>query len=468
MKTADYPTDTHQIVRPVQRKRDRSTLLPEERPAILPADGRGKEVESKTALPEPPPKAFEPYDENVKVRRKTGAKRELQNFFGVLTVSIMAIVAMSVETPKAQSSQTGIAPFGFTNNPSRTELPGHAQRASDLIGMNVKNYWDQSVGKVKDVTVDVPTGHIVQVILSTEGVPGLGNMLTAVPPGVLHRDLESKVIRLDADMNKLKAAPKFDMAQGEDSAQSSQVIQVYRYYGEEPDSTLTENTPVPMAGRVQQASHLIGKSVRNAKDEKVGKVEDLVMDLSTGRVDAMIVSTGGFIGISNELSAMPPAALRYNSETDTFQIDTTKEIVSNAPHFNSNKWPDFGQSDYANEITRAYGVEPSPTVERKVDSDNTARNTRDSEGRTLTPLNQGMSAADVDVTAKIRGDILAAKDMSVNARNVKIITKTRRVTLRGPVNTILEKILIGEIAGRVVRPENVDNQLEVRLAANTH
>src|ERR1017187_855877 len=100
--------------------------------------------------------------------------------------------------------------------------------------------------------------------------------------------------------------------------------------------------------------------------------------------------------------------------------------------------------------------------------DNTARNVRDRNSRTLTPLDQGNSQADVNTTAQIRKEIIAGKDLSVNARNVKIITTNGRVTLRGPVNTAEEKRFIGEIADRIARSENVDNQLEVKLTSSNN
>jgi osmotically-inducible protein OsmY len=43
-----------------------------------------------------------------------------------------------------------------------------------------------------------------------------------------------------------------------------------------------------------------------------------------------------------------------------------------------------------------------------------------------------------------------------------------RVTLRGPVNTAEGKRLIGEIADRIARSENVDNQLEVKFTAGSN
>ena len=68
----------------------------------------------------------------------------------------------------------------------------------------------------------------------------------------------------------------------------------------------------------------------------------------------------------------------------------------------------------------------------------------------------------MDTTAQIRRGIIAGKNMSVNARNVKIITNKGQVTLRGPVNNADEKRLIGEIAINIAQSENVDNQLEVK------
>ena len=76
--------------------------------------------------------------------------------------------------------------------------------------------------------------------------------------------------------------------------------------------------------------------------------------------------------------------------------------------------------------------------------DNTARNVRDRDNRTQTPFDQGNNQADINTTSKIRKEILAGKNMSVDARNVKIITNQGKVTLRGPVNTAEEKRLIGE------------------------
>jgi osmotically-inducible protein OsmY len=141
--------------------------------------------------------------------------------------------------------------------------------------------------------------------------------------------------------------------------------------------------------------------------------------------------------------------------------------LNNAPHFKANQWPDLAQPGYTGGLNRAYQVEPYFSTNVSSKADNSVRNVRDREDRTLTPLDQGNSKTDLDTTAQIRKDILAGDNMSVNAQNVKIITRDGRVTLRGPVNTAEEKRLIGEIANRVARPQNVDNQLEVKVSTSS-
>ena len=123
-------------------------------------------------------------------------------------------------------------------------------------------------------------------------------------------------------------------------------------------------------------------------------------------------------------------------------------------------------------LQKAEELSSAPTVKTgaaasgiaSTEPDNTARNMRDRDAKNLTPLDQGNSQTDIDTTAEIRKNILNLEDLSINARNVKIITSGGRVTLRGPVNTAEEKRLIGEIANRLATPELADNQLEVKSA----
>lgn len=97
------------------------------------------------------------------------------------------------------------------------------------------------------------------------------------------------------------------------------------------------------------------------------------------------------------------------------------------------------------------------------DADNTARNTRDRDAARPTPPDQGENETDRKITAEIRRAIMATDGMSINAQNVKIITRNGIVTLRGPVNSTAERDAIAAKAKAAAGVTSVVNELEVKV-----
>src|SRR5450755_1671990 len=159
-------------------------------------------------------------------------KRKLQILTSTSAASFLAFAAVAQETPNIKPDGAEYTHQSMTH--VRGDRINDAAKASDVIGMTVKNLQNETLGKVNDLAVDVESGRIVQVILSTGGFLGIGDTLTAVPPGALHHDVANKVIHLDASKEKLKAAPKFDLTKWDESTQSNQLMEVYGYYGEQP------------------------------------------------------------------------------------------------------------------------------------------------------------------------------------------------------------------------------------------
>ena len=92
--------------------------------------------------------------------------------------------------------------------------------------------------------------------------------------------------------------------------------------------------------------------------------------------------------------------------------------------------------------------------------DNTARNERD-RNETLTPGDQSENELDRTITQEIRKMIMDDENLSMNAKNVKIITVDGIVTLRGPVNSDEEKMSIDQKAKSAAGVKSVDNQIEI-------
>lgn len=93
--------------------------------------------------------------------------------------------------------------------------------------------------------------------------------------------------------------------------------------------------------------------------------------------------------------------------------------------------------------------------------DNTDKNERDQTVNALTPGDQGESEADRTITQRARQNVIAEDGLSVNAKNVKIITRGGVVTLRGPVASQAEKLSVVQLVRSVDGVQRVDDQLEV-------
>lgn len=94
-------------------------------------------------------------------------------------------------------------------------------------------------------------------------------------------------------------------------------------------------------------------------------------------------------------------------------------------------------------------------------ADNTARNQRDKNDTTLTAADQAENEADRTITQQIRREVTRASELSMDGKNVKIITIDGVVTLRGPVQNAEERAEIASVAHRVAGVKRVDNQLEI-------
>lgn len=106
------------------------------------------------------------------------------------------------------------------------------------------------------------------------------------------------------------------------------------------------------------ATSLNGTQVVNRQGEDVGHIEDMMIDLSTGRILYMVLSFGGILGIGNKLFAVPFDSLTIDQKNETFVMDVDKERLKNAPGFDKDNWPTASNKDFQNEVYSYYSVEP--------------------------------------------------------------------------------------------------------------
>jgi hyperosmotically inducible protein len=98
----------------------------------------------------------------------------------------------------------------------------------------------------------------------------------------------------------------------------------------------------------------------------------------------------------------------------------------------------------------------------KTKPDNTATNERDRSGETKTSGDQSNSSADLKITQAIRQALMRDRELSMTAKNIKVITANGQVTLREPVRSAQEKTKIDQIAKSAAGGAQIDDQLDVK------
>ncbi|GGY53647.1 PRC-barrel domain-containing protein [Parvularcula lutaonensis] len=106
---------------------------------------------------------------------------------------------------------------------------------------------------------------------------------------------------------------------------------------------------------VLSATSLTGDEVVNAQGEKIGKLEDIMIDMSNGRIEYGVLSFGGFLGIGDKLFAIPFDQFTVDTAKERLVLDIPKEKLENAPGFDKDNWPNFADTSFRNEVTSYYG-----------------------------------------------------------------------------------------------------------------
>ena len=109
---------------------------------------------------------------------------------------------------------------------------------------------------------------------------------------------------------------------------------------------------------VMGADTLVGNDVYNHKDEDLGDIKEIMLDMRSGKVGYAVLSFGGFLGMGEKLFAVPWNALKLDTENKRFVLNVEKERLKLAPGFDKDKWPNMADQSWAKEIHSYYGTQP--------------------------------------------------------------------------------------------------------------
>ncbi|GAB1579211.1 PRC-barrel domain-containing protein [Bordetella petrii] len=109
---------------------------------------------------------------------------------------------------------------------------------------------------------------------------------------------------------------------------------------------------------IMAADTLTGNDVYNPANEKLGTIQDIMLDVPHGRVAYAVLSHGGVLGMGDKLYAIPWSALVLDTDRKCFVLDVGKDRLKNATGFDKDHWPSMGDRQWAQELYEYYDQPP--------------------------------------------------------------------------------------------------------------
>lgn len=141
---------------------------------------------------------------------------------------------------------------------------------------------------------------------------------------------------------------------------------------------------VPAPFTALKGSDVMGAKVRDQAGE-VGKVEDLIVDPATGRIEYAVLALSGDRAKGNAWIALPfglivaSEQMAEKRDKPELKLNVDAAKLQSAPTFAKDKWPDFNAPAWRSELDKHFGATRSDDVARSADPAAMRRSMRASE-----------------------------------------------------------------------------------------
>ena len=111
-----------------------------------------------------------------------------------------------------------------------------------------------------------------------------------------------------------------------------------------------------VTGDVISSDKVEGTSVYNNAGDKLGSIDDLMIDKRSGQVRYAVMEFGGFLGIDTDRYPIPWNMLKYDTEKDGYVVPLDKSKLENAPKYQDKEVPAYDMT-YGKRVNGYYGVD---------------------------------------------------------------------------------------------------------------
>lgn len=135
---------------------------------------------------------------------------------------------------------------------------------------------------------------------------------------------------------------------------------------------------IQLRNQTRSSSDIIGMDIQSATGEKIGQVNDFFFDMESGKIVAVVTSTGGLLGTGGQSNLLSPEDVRFDGEKKHLRTDLTKEQLQSAPRYREGDTSQFdnvrplGESAKARHLSANRGAATGQSVDRTGDREETS------------------------------------------------------------------------------------------------
>lgn len=290
--------------------------------------------------------------------KKADFKRSLVS--GLVASAMATLAAGGAIAADSRSATTGADPAsrshpGMATSGQTAHQSGVDMRASEVIGMKVRNPQDENLGKIEDLVIDTNNQRVAYAVLSFGGIMGVGDKRFTYPVSVFTPTADRKELVLNLDKDRLKQAPSFEANKWPDWNNDNYRAQVDAYFG----PTITPKT-MPNQ-HLARASDMVGKDVKDRSGQRIGEVDDLVVNMGNGRVRYAVLEVGKPLATEDTLVPMALGNLTMPADKDKDLVaKVTRSQIDVSHGFKSDNWPDLNDPAYQRRINSYLGSTRNP------------------------------------------------------------------------------------------------------------
>jgi len=349
-------------------------------------------------------------------RRPTATPTVIVNLTRVTTDTIVVTDTEAVSatatptaraTPRASATPTRTSSAGAgsaitntetaTDTSSTTSMMGvvgaadRTVRGSELLDYDIENLNGEDIGDLNDLIIDMSDGRVLFATMEYGGLLGFGANTYPLPLQALRSaagitgttsltgtsgvtgtglGLDDNVIVFNIAEETLDNAPGYD-ADWPDLNASDFEAEFRQFWSDPSLGALTDSLDITgtngitgtdvVSGSLAKASELIGFNIENADGDNIGEINDLLVDLGSGHVTYAVLSFGGFLGLGDQLVAIPLSLFESAPETNENRavaniiLNVEPETLENAPAFDLDAFPETNTAGWDTEWRQYWG-----------------------------------------------------------------------------------------------------------------